>query len=416
MRAKIHRGAHEIGGSCVEVEARGQRIVLDLGRPLTAARDEDVPLPDVAGLADGSDPGLLGVLVSHSHADHWGLIGSLPASVPVYAGAASARILAEAAFWSSGIDLQVAGNLAHRRPFELGPFRITPFLNDHSAFDAYSLLIEADGRSLFYSGDFRGHGRKAGIFEELLRKPPQPVHALVMEGTNLRSTAGEAHSLTEADLEMTCAEIFRRTAGLALLTFSAQNVDRLATVYRAALRSDRDLVIDLYTASIAVATGNPKIPHPGAEWPHVKVYVPLWQRVKVKEAAEFGRTAAVKPYRVFESELAADPSRYVIKTDRDTLAALDRADALGGAHAIWSLWEGYLTEPSGARLTSTLAAHGVPLTVAHTSGHACVSDLQRLATALDPARVVPIHTENPERFPALFGQVDAQPDGVWWKV
>ena len=39
------------------------------------------------------------------------------------------------------------------------------------------------------------------------------------------------------------------------------------------------------------------------------------------------------------------------------------------------------------------------------------------ATALfDPARVVPIHTENPERFPALFGQVDAQPDGVWWKV
>mgnify|MGYP000870049011 FL=1 len=416
MRARIHRGAHEIGGSCVEVETGRRRLVLDLGRPLTAARDEDVPLPDVAGLAEGDDPSLLGVLVSHSHADHWGLIGSLPANVPVYAGAATARILTEAAFWSSGIDLQLAGELAHRRPFELGPFRITPFLNDHSAFDAYSLLIEAEGRSLFYSGDFRGHGRKAGIFEELLRKPPQPVHALVMEGTNLRSTAGEAHSLTEADLEMTCAEIFRRTAGLGLLTFSAQNVDRLATVYRAALRSDRDLVIDLYTASIAVATGNPKIPHPGAEWPHVKVYVPLWQRVKVKEAAAFGRTAAARPYRVFESDLAADPSRYVVKADRDTIIALGKTDALAGAQAIWSLWEGYLTEPSGTRLTSMLAAHGVPLTMAHTSGHACVSDLQRLAAALAPDRVVPIHTENPERFPELFGTVDAQPDGDWWEV
>ncbi|MEI7836060.1 MAG: hypothetical protein WCK05_06570, partial [Planctomycetota bacterium] len=36
MRVCIHRGAHEIGGSCVEVAAGDDRIVLDLGMPLMA--------------------------------------------------------------------------------------------------------------------------------------------------------------------------------------------------------------------------------------------------------------------------------------------------------------------------------------------------------------------------------------------
>ncbi|MDQ3380849.1 MAG: hypothetical protein M3546_11125 [Actinomycetota bacterium] len=35
------------------------------------------------------------------------------------------------------------GLLADRKPFELGPFKTTPFLVDHSAFDAYALLVEA---------------------------------------------------------------------------------------------------------------------------------------------------------------------------------------------------------------------------------------------------------------------------------
>lgn len=36
MRVRIHRGAHEIGGNCIEVEEDGDRMVLDLGRPLSA--------------------------------------------------------------------------------------------------------------------------------------------------------------------------------------------------------------------------------------------------------------------------------------------------------------------------------------------------------------------------------------------
>ena len=55
MRVRIHRGAHEIGGSCVEIEHHGKRIVLDVGRPLDGGLDADLPLPAVPGLASG-DP------------------------------------------------------------------------------------------------------------------------------------------------------------------------------------------------------------------------------------------------------------------------------------------------------------------------------------------------------------------------
>ena len=36
MRLRIHRGTKEIGGTCIQVEAGGKRLVLDVGLPLDA--------------------------------------------------------------------------------------------------------------------------------------------------------------------------------------------------------------------------------------------------------------------------------------------------------------------------------------------------------------------------------------------
>jgi mRNA degradation ribonuclease J1/J2 len=136
-------------------------------------------------------------------------------------------------------------------------------MNDHCAFDAYSLLVEADGRRLFHTGDIRGHGRKAGIFEQLLRVPPSEVDVLLMEGTNIRpeEEPDVAESTdAETDVKLACADLFRTTSGMALAMYSAQNFDRLVTLFRAAKRTGRTFVMTLYGASIAVATGNDNIP------------------------------------------------------------------------------------------------------------------------------------------------------------
>ena len=176
------------------------------------------------------------------------------------------------------------------------------------------------------------------------------------------------------------------------------------------------MVVDLYAASIARATENPNIPQPGGEWTDVRVYVPRWQRVKVKEAKDFDRVARIKPYRIYEEALAADPSKYVVMSGMASLPQFLRAGCLDGSSFVWSLWTGYLKDGSGKQLVEFLAEHGIPMSVHHTSGHASIADLERPATALAPGRVVPIHTFASDRYPEHFEHVEAQPDGAWWNV
>ena len=84
--------------------------------------------------------------------------------VPVYIGEAAHNILTAASHYvPNGHAFIDPRFIAHRKPLEIGPFRVTPYLVDHGAFDAYALLVEADGKRVFYSGDFRGHGRKAKL-------------------------------------------------------------------------------------------------------------------------------------------------------------------------------------------------------------------------------------------------------------
>jgi len=417
MRIRIHRGAHEIGGNCIEVEASaGGRIVLDLGRPLSAGWDDDVALPSVAGLG-GGDPSLLGILISHPHLDHFGLLAGVAPRVPVWIGREAASVLDAAAFFTGGrAPRPAAGFLQHGVRFELGPFAITPFLNDHSAFDAYSLLIEADGRRVFYTGDLRAHGRKASCFEALVADPSDSIDALLMEGTHVRadSELDDETFETEADLEARFVDLCARTAGAVVVCGSAQNIDRLVTVFRAGRRSGRETVIDLYGATVAAAV-RPTIPQPGYDGLHV--YVPNRQRVAVKRAGEFWRTRAVAGVRVFPEELAAEPGRFVLHIPTSTVPELLRCGALDPTGTVvWSMWEGYLGRPNGASLVRTLAEREVPFEVIHTSGHASVPDLRRLVAAADPGAVVPIHSEATNRFADLFPNVRQHTDGEWWTV
>ena len=69
------------------------------------------------------------------------------------------------------------------------------------------------------------------------------------------------------------------------------------------------------------------------------------------------------------------------------------------------------------QVSEALHTRGIPLEHAHTSGHASIADLKRLAAALAPRMLVPIHTFEPHRFPDHFGAVAQQKnDGEWWEV
>lgn len=415
MRIRIHRGTQEIGGTCIEIEAQGKRIVLDVGLPLDAREEgHESLLPDVAGFRE-TDDSLLGVLISHPHQDHYGLARHLCAGVAVHIGEAANRILtAASAYVPNGHAFVDPGFLRHRRPVQIGPFRVTPFLVDHSAFDAYSLLVEADGKRVFYSGDFRAHGRKAGLFESVVRHPPRDIDVLLMEGTTIgRAGTGEGFA-TETDLEEQFVTAFRETRGMHLVWASAQNIDRVVTVFRAAKRTGRVLLIDLYAAVVLEATGRDTIPQ--SHWEEVRLFVPHSQRVFIKEKELFGDLKRHSANRVYPEELPAIGDggvmlfRPMFLRDRGVDRALD------GARLTYSMWRGYLKDKYTKRVMRSLERRGVAWDTLHTSGHAAVKDLQPFAEALSPRMLVPIHSFETGRFAEFFENVVQKNDGVWWEI
>lgn len=416
MRYCIHRGTKQIGGTAVEIEAEGQRIVVDLGLPLDA--DEAVPalLPPIPGLLE-PDPSLLAVVLSHGHRDHWGLLPLIRPEVPLVLGRATERIMRAAAdFVPRGFAPTASRHLEDRQPLAIGPFVITPHLVDHSGFDAYALEIEANGRRLFYSGDLRAHGRKGKLFERLLRSPPPDIDVMLMEGSSLGRLSADARFPTEDALEGTFVERFRETPGMALVCCSAQNIDRVVTVYRAAKRTGRTLVLDAYAAAVLKAAGRDSIPKPASGWRNIAVFIPKAQRVSLVKKGIAPTVDSYRRFRLWPEQLAEAAPRSVMLFRPWMLRDLAANGAIDGARVIWSQWDGYLADCPGARFKADCAARGLPFEVLHTSGHASVADLQRLAAAIAPKALVPIHTFEGWRFPELFGNVVARDDGEWGEI
>jgi ribonuclease J len=412
----IHRGTREIGGTCVELESNRSRILLDLGLPLDAANADAVSLPSVAGLSD-PDPSLRAIVISHGHRDHWGLLPKARADIPIVIGRATESMMRAAAdFVPDGFAPRASAYLESGKRLEIGRFSILPHLVDHSGFDAYALEIEADGRRLFYSGDLRAHGRKGKLFERMIANPPRGIDLMLLEGSSLGRLADDDEFDTEEELELAFVDRFRMTAGIALVACSAQNIDRVVTIYRAAKRTGRTLIVDAYAAEVLKATGSASIPKPIEGWPNIAVFIPQAQRVALKRKGIAPIVDGYRDFRVWPEQLAAMAPRSVMVFRGWMLKDLERAGALAGARVFWSQWDGYLEDGAGLILKQECAARGIPFETIHTSGHASPRDLQRLATAVRPKCLIPIHTFERDRFPDLFENVALIDDGQWVEV
>jgi len=415
MRACIHRGSKQIGGSCVEVENCGQSLLVDFGLPLDAEENNSQYLPKINGL-DDRDPSLLGILISHPHLDHFGLLAHISPKISVGMGASARRILEAAApFLPGNWPTPAAGwNYESGQGFEIGPFIVTPFLVDHSAYDAYSVLIESGGKKIFYSGDLRSHGRKATFFERLTTNPPKNIDVLLLEGSSLGRLNNDQHFPTEKEIEAQLIHTFSTTDGLALVHTSGQNIDRIVSIFRASKRTGRKLIIDLYTAAILEATGNDNLPQ--SAWSDVALYVPQSQRVQIKENTWFDLLNRHSANRIFIEHLQQLSKKSTLLFRPLHRFDLERAECLAGAAYIYSQWEGYWEQGAYDMVKVWLERNSIPKHSIHTSGHASPTELKKLVSAINPDKVVPIHSFFPDRYPELFPNVEAHNDGEWWEV
>ena len=89
------------------------------------------------------------------------------------------------------------------------------------------------------------------------------VDVLVIEGTHLGE--GKSEGMDEYDLEDEIVRQIRPVKGLVLASFSPQHVDRLVAFIRAAKKTKRLFVADLYCAYVLHLINLETIPYPSRE-------------------------------------------------------------------------------------------------------------------------------------------------------
>lgn len=412
MRIMIHRGARQIGGTCIELAAGTTRLILDLGQNLQPVNGEkQVPfqeLPKVSGLYKGEPCEVTAVLFSHYHGDHVGLIEYIHPDIPIYMGEATAKVMnMTAQFVSSRSAVQPAAYFISGQPLKIGDFTVTPYLVDHSAYDAYAFVIQADDQCVVYTGDLRMHGKKAKATWFFLKHLPQQVDALLLEGT-MMSRSYEAVK-TEEQIEQEAYEFMNQKNKPVFVLQSAVNIDRLVGMYRAANRSKRLFVMDIFTANIVAELGE-KIPNPN-NFKNIRVFYPyfLTQRM-FKDEAGAVLMNRFRRYKILREELGARQDYCMLI--RDTmLSDLQHIKNITGSGLICSLWRGYLQTERSQRLLQCANLMNMDIIQLHTSGHADLKTLHKIVANCKPDKVIPVHTEWPERYISEFAKVEVLQDG-----
>lgn len=428
MEVTIHRGAKEIGGSCVEVSAGGTRLIIDVGLPLVTPEREPFDagiirrtslqelidtgvVPKVPGLyTDGDAP--QAILLSHTHLDHVGLLHLTRPEIPIYATKGTSKMMLAGSLFGGreGLDRHRHVEVVPRKSFTIGSFTVTLFAVDHSCYGSVAFLLEAEGKTVLYSGDLRRHGRKPGMIRDLVAEAGRRgIDVLIMEGTHIGSGRGKGKN--EYQLEEEIQGLITESSNLVLGSFSPIDVDRVVTYYKATKSAGRVFITDAYTAFVMhLVASEIGIPDPKEPGHSVRVYY----NQAFKQRQESRRKKVEELFAsntITLAEILSEPSKYVMMF-RPSMVDMDFAGTVPpGSHCIYSYWQGYLGKPDWTKCQERLRDAGGKLTPAHVSGHIYEEDLVDLVRELDPKTLIPIHTFEPGGFKLFYDRVTQLGDG-----
>lgn len=429
MKAVIYRGTQEIGGTLIELCAENTRLLLDAGYPLFLNGDTidgsvaKLPaeellklgvLPPISGLYHWDKPDFDGIIISHAHIDHYGLLKYVHPDIPVYVSAGTKTLIEVSQLFKICEQYTINAQLFRMyEPFCIGDFTIKPYLMDHSAFDAAAFELKAEGKTVIYSGDFRGHGRKAICLDSFIKQVSKQADMLFTEGSMV--SRSDELTVTEDKIENDIVDELNGKTGIALVQSSSQNIDRLVSFYRTALRLGRTFVVDVYTANVLHelhALGN-NIPYPSYD--KLRVFFPYWLTQKVFKEIGGEYAKRFSAYHLPKENLEALQNEVVMLVRPSMQKDLKRCNLAGGRF-FYSMWQGYRDSAYQQAFENWLDTRGFEKIFLHTSGHAKVADIRRLIDGLNPKKIIPIHTMLPDAFLAYSDKVELQKDGLAFEI
>ena len=262
MSITIHRGLDQIGGCITEISTATSRVFVDMGKNLPGSgrqMSEEEEREYVANLFSQNKKENEAVIYTHAHEDHVGMFVHVPENVPQYIGEGCRELLLAKyrtllkAPQSADEVVSVKEKIRRleafhvwekprRRPkaFCIGDIVITPFYCNHSIYDAYMFLIEADGKRIWHTGDYREHGYLGKGLEKVLRAYAKGIDVLITEGTNLKKPEKCIHEREVSSKMSHVMQAFKYVFVLA----SSTDIDRLAAIKEAAKSAHKDLYIN----------------------------------------------------------------------------------------------------------------------------------------------------------------------------
>lgn len=377
MKLCIHRGTHQIGGIAAEIATETTRILIDMGDELSldpgfVSAPLHIPgVTDANGRCDA-------VLFTHYHGDHTGQMLRIRPDIPLYAGALAKDImrLSSAHSWKKDEVLckriETIRTFSAGMPFLIGDIQITPFGIDHSAVDSHLFLIEADGKCILYTGDFRLHGVRGKTMDKILDRRIGKVDAIITEGTTVSRTDGK--TVTEWELQARVRNYLQQYKYVFVLC-ATTNLDRIFALARAVPRG-KYCICDDYQKMLVETVSK--------HWSGISSFYEMPKLLSFKHHpparfAELGGLMFVRANSKFGAIICQyDPAQSIL---------------------LYSMWDGYRTKP-GSTIPDFLALTNTWETL-HTSGHASPEDLRHVIEKADPQLVIPMHTDAPQKMQAL---------------
>ena len=370
MNIIIHRGTHQIGGSVIEISTKSTRIVLDFGNELSLDEKYTSINLDINGVTRGI-PDCDGIVISHYHMDHLGQLTSALPEIPLYMGELSKEIaIISAEYQDKDLYLRLLGANTFRggEAFTIGNIHIRPLVIDHSAADSYMFVIEAEGKRVLYTGDFRMHGLRHHILEKLVNTYIGEVDVLITEGTSLSRDADERIS-EAAVLEDNSSYI--QDGKYVFVMCSSTNIDRIMGIWQN-MPTDKVLICDAYQKKILDTVINNVYYESSLYRRHDSPLV-LNKGPYPKYYMDHGFVSLVRGTEYFISHIKEFPKDDV--------------------RIIYSMWTGYIEE----NLSLKNLLNTYPSYICHASGHVSKDDLVQLIELVDPDIVIPVHTDIPEK-------------------
>ena len=415
MDIKIHRGLEQIGGCITEISTATSRVFIDLGQNLPGNGEALTPEQDklmVENLFNSNKKDNEAVFYTHGHEDHIGLFEYVPKDVPQFMSAGTKElILIKYRTLREGNELNLEqigkDDYSSKEPIEktinqniniankidlvsrmktwsktsprkkpssitIGDITITPFFNCHSIYDSHMFLIEAEGKRIWHTGDYRAHGYMGKGLYPTLKKYATHIDTLITEGTMLNRQDECIHESKVANKMANVMQAFKYIFVLA----SATDIERLASIKNASIEAKKPMYV---FSKFLVST--------------MKLFTKL-------ESESSHGLFDFTPRLFKQNYLNRLRNRgFVLITGTSQIsriAELLKELPIDETLLIYSSWDGYYKIPEQVlaspryKLFRELFSNVVDI---HTSGHANIATIRKVIEIVKPKEIICIHKE-----------------------